>query len=403
MASAADPACCDAGVYEAWRRNVPFTYDWLCSTFLEWGSLSADFLGVRPLSMAASLRLKAGGDPAKLAATSALVGKAGVAEADLVAKGAYMRGFVFATRTDAAFDASRGEWEGIPCWLTVADAVVQRPNTSQPHSLKRIAHATGSSRVLPRRRIVHPGEVNRVRALRTCSDVVVTHSDSRLLHVWDVSAEAEARGSSSPAVRGRVHCDAADLELHGHTADAPFALDTSPVAHDVASGGRDRRVLPRHRLGGLTAPAPAADGRMLVQGGVDDVAFKLAGAGAGAVLASVGEDSGVWIWDSRVGAGLAGGRGLVALAAAPPEAGDGQTVAWCPGADDRASEWLLAVGRQDGVVRVWDCRAVQRGAVLTAAPAEAGTAAYADEVDDEDDEDESPWQPPRAQACKPPP
>ncbi|CAE7557448.1 unnamed protein product [Symbiodinium sp. KB8] len=247
MASAADPACCDAGVYEAWRRNVPFTYDWLCSTFLEWGSLSADFLGVRPLSMAASLRLKAGGDPAKLAATSALVGKAGVAEADLVAKGAYMRGFVFATRTgethslrsgeawgargsegpasgptrrqtrsqaaqrhshahppraslspgpfaasrgrvcpasalgaasnapsrlarsrpltpaDAAFDASRGEWEGIPCWLTVADAVVQRPNTSQPHSLKRIAHATGSSRVLPRRRIVHPGEVNRVR------------------------------------------------------------------------------------------------------------------------------------------------------------------------------------------------------------------------------------------------
>lgn len=255
MSSAADAACCDAGVYEAWRRNVPYTYDWLCSTFLEWGSLSADFLGVRPLSMAASLRLKAGGDPAKLAATSALVGKAGVAEADLLAKGAYMRGFVFATRTgeiaccvldwggagrrkshrsrgsaasrccrafaeqlppphtrhtsccccccwaqlcplapaapctlvsapgahptdhrfapdaqcpplgpaDAAFDASRGEWEGIPCWLTVADAVVQRPHTSQPHGLKRIAHATGSTRILPRRRIVHPGEVNKVR------------------------------------------------------------------------------------------------------------------------------------------------------------------------------------------------------------------------------------------------
>ena len=112
MASAADPACCDAGVYEAWRRNVPFTYDWLCSTFLEWGSLSADFLGVRPLSMAASLRLKAGGDPAKLAATSALVGKAGVAEADLVAKGAYMRGFVFATRTGETHSLRSGEARG---------------------------------------------------------------------------------------------------------------------------------------------------------------------------------------------------------------------------------------------------------------------------------------------------
>jgi len=99
MASGIGPACCDAGVYEAWRRNVPFLYDWLCSSHLEWGSLSGDFLGQRPVSRAAQLRLAACDCPEKLAAVEGLLGSEGAAEADIVSKGGYLRGMMMATRT----------------------------------------------------------------------------------------------------------------------------------------------------------------------------------------------------------------------------------------------------------------------------------------------------------------
>jgi hypothetical protein len=92
-------ACCDVGVYEAWRKNIPWTYDWITSHFMEWGSLSAEWLGQRPLSKAAKLRLRSAANPGKLQAVSSLLGKMGAAEAETVMKGAYSQGLVMTTRT----------------------------------------------------------------------------------------------------------------------------------------------------------------------------------------------------------------------------------------------------------------------------------------------------------------
>lgn len=63
----------------------------------------------------------------------------------------------------ATFDKVAQEWVGQPCWLVVADALVQRPGLSNPSTLRRIQHSATSARIVPRRRIVHPDEVNCVR------------------------------------------------------------------------------------------------------------------------------------------------------------------------------------------------------------------------------------------------
>lgn len=110
-----EPACCDVGVYEAWRKNIPWTYDWISSHFMEWGSLSAEWLGQRPLSQAAKLRLRSADDPAKLLAVSSLLGKMGAAEAETVMKGAYAQGLVMTTRTGVQLDCSNACLDGSRC------------------------------------------------------------------------------------------------------------------------------------------------------------------------------------------------------------------------------------------------------------------------------------------------
>jgi WD40 repeat protein len=88
-------------------------------------------------------------------------------------------------------------------------------------------------------------------------------------------------------------------------------------------------------------------GKAVALGQIDDVAFKAHGSGCGQVLASVGGGEGVWVWDSRVGEHVAVARA--------EGAGDGLCCAWCTG----ASEWALAVGSEDGKLRIWDFRSLQ--------------------------------------------
>ena len=63
----------------------------------------------------------------------------------------------------ADFDPATMCWTGVPSYLIVADAVIQRPGTSHANSLKRIAHNTASPRIRVRKQFIHPGEVNRIR------------------------------------------------------------------------------------------------------------------------------------------------------------------------------------------------------------------------------------------------
>jgi WD40 repeat protein len=110
-------------------------------------------------------------------------------------------------------------------------------------------------------------------------------------------------------------------------------------------------------------------GGLMSLGAIDDVAFKLCGVGAGSVLASVGCDQGIWLWDTRCGAGegLGGACGLV-MAGRSSSSREGMCVEWCPHGDTllpgprrTSSEWLVAVGREsDAGVYLWDCRNMQQ-------------------------------------------
>lgn len=128
---------------------------------------------------------------------------------------------------------------------------------------------------------------------------------------------------------------------------------------------------PRFRLGGERVSV-RVKGAAMELGAIDDVGFKLCGAGAGSVLASVGCDQGLWLWDVRCGSreGMGGASGLVGVGRSSSKL-DGLCVEWCPngraelpGPAVGGSEWLLAVGRErDAGVYLWDCRSL-RGAVL---------------------------------------
>lgn len=91
-----------------------------------------------------------------------------------------------------------------------------------------------------KKRIVHPGEVNRVRELR--EGVVVTHSDHPHLFVWDTEKQPHRRDAASK--------DAApnqpDLTLTGHKKNAEYAVESADGGSVVASGGNDQLVLIWH-------------------------------------------------------------------------------------------------------------------------------------------------------------
>lgn len=136
---------------------------------------------------------------------------------------------------------------------------------------------------MPLKTLVHPGEVNRMREVPLHPHVLVTHTDSPSLYVWNTDTQPDRTGvkvrqgglgtrgwggvgrSEQGAAawqaraagnllavlathRSRLQSTSskqqsvADLVLEGHTEDAKFAVDVSSSAPLVASGGDDTKV-----------------------------------------------------------------------------------------------------------------------------------------------------------------
>lgn len=90
------------------------------------------------------------------------------------------------------------------------------------------------------KRIIHPGEVNRIRELR--EGIVVTHSDHPHLFVWDTEKQTNRKEVTSKETPPNVP----DLTLTGHTANAEYAVESAENGKVVASGGDDTNVLIWH-------------------------------------------------------------------------------------------------------------------------------------------------------------
>ena len=180
------------------------------------------------------------------------------------------------------------------------------------------AAALGSS-LHTTKAILHPGEVNKIREIVQNPAVVVTHSDDPRLFAWNTDRQPDRAGESGgPSASPSTP----DLVLGGHTDVAEFALATSSAAPFVASGGRDERVLVWSLADAevisaattATKASPSSANKELKprstfvghSAAVEDVCFRPESSD---LLASVGDDGALLLWDSRIGGATGGGGG----------------------------------------------------------------------------------------------
>ncbi|KAI0563896.1 Histone-binding protein RBBP4 [Gracilaria domingensis] len=186
--------------------------------------------------------------------------------------------------------------------LTNKPSEVARPWAEEPVITDR--SDTNSSRdFVLRKRILHPGEVNRIRLISR--DVVVTHTDNPHLFVWDFKRQPDRKPRDiSPNVP--------DCTLVGHSSNAQYAIDVaaSPGTEEdkwVVSGGSDCSVLlwrmddyqssgqklnPFVRMtgsNGISRPVGHTEH-------IEDVSF--CGKQRN-VISSVGRDESLFLWDVR--------------------------------------------------------------------------------------------------------
>ncbi|CAN8071347.1 unnamed protein product [Agarophyton chilense] len=186
--------------------------------------------------------------------------------------------------------------------LTNKPSEVARPWAGEPVVTDRSDNNSSRDFVL-RKRILHPGEVNRIRLVSR--DVVVTHTDSPHLFVWDFKKQADRKPRDvTPSIP--------DCTLVGHKGNAEYAIDVagSPGTEEdkwVVSGGRDCSVLlwrmeDYQSFGQKLNPFARMDGSSGVGRPVghteviEDVSF--CGKQRN-VIASVGRDESLFLWDVR--------------------------------------------------------------------------------------------------------
>ena len=200
-------------------------------------------------------------------------------------------------------------------------------------------------------RIIHPGEVNRIRLI--APDVVVTHTDEKELYIWDFKRQPN-RGVND------TEKNVPDIVLKGHTEVADYAVDVANTKSEqvtpedtwVVSGGRDRNVL-LWRLKDYETHGRNMDAFTTMEGSgrahsgrghtatVEDVSFNGSDRN---LIASVGQDAAILFWDAR-------------SPSAPSErvekAHDGDV----NGCDySGPMEHLVVTAGNDHLVKVWDRR-----------------------------------------------
>ncbi|KAK9808078.1 hypothetical protein WJX73_003318 [Symbiochloris irregularis] len=219
------------------------------------------------------------------------------------------------------------------------------------------------------KRIVHPGQVNRIREVGAPGHEsrVVTHTDAPELFVWNVSSQPARSPQSTQADTWRPVPSVADLVLTGHTAAAEYALATSSSLEPcIASGGQDTRVLlwnlrdhdsgsapasKRQKVSASSrsqAKAPQLAARIQLEGhkgNINDLRFKQ---DSSEQLVSAADDGQVHVWDVRSTTQPCSTIG-------PEGASRGVLcVAWSP-----HEEHTVACGLDSGEVHLYDLRKLE--------------------------------------------
>ena len=219
--------------------------------------------------------------------------------------------------------------------------------------------------------IIHPGEVNNMRNFgERDQDVLVTHTDSEELLVWDVLRQPNRTFKECKVKNDdqNYRPSKPDLILSGHTDFAEFALDCHSKEYKVASGGRDKQVLVWHLLdfksnaainnnnnNNTSSSSIDYDGK--IEGTrlsahctfrghtdtVEDVAFHPEDSN---IICSVSDDTMLLFWDSRCDHS----RPVSGVKASDM---DVHVVDWNP-----LNTNFIVTGGKDKIVKVWDWRKI---------------------------------------------
>jgi len=293
------------------RRNAPVLYDSFLHHNLQWGSLSVAWGS--EVESANRVMVDANTYPEEFNVEQTLY---------------------FSGRTDGVFDHDARTWSGSPGELFVGRVALPKPRTVPRTSIGKFQENNRSSRVGVVKRLIHPGEVNRIRAFPLAPHMIATHTDSPTVFIWNtvtqpnrlenlsddtkvidkdnkssMGASTNTTSSSTSTTGGGrkksgswidpCRCSVPDLELVGHKQLAEYALDTKGDSK-VLSGGSDKLVLlwslqdganeknqvqPRMVFEGHTAP-------------VEDCSFRPNNAGEDRCC-SVGQDRFLLLWDAR--------------------------------------------------------------------------------------------------------
>ncbi|KAJ3694985.1 hypothetical protein LUZ60_000362 [Juncus effusus] len=200
----------------------------------------------------------------------------------------------------------------MPNILVIANCDVVKPRVAAGEHISAFNGETRSPFIKKYKKIIHPGEVNRIRELPSNSNIIATHTDSPHVLIWDVEAQPNRH-----TVLGASE-SLPDLILTGHKQNAEFALAMCQTEPFVLSGGKDKRVvlwsIQDHistlglrdsaicKIAGAdTQKSPEISPRGVFKGHdntVEDVQFCPS---SGEEFCSVGDDSCLILWDSRLG------------------------------------------------------------------------------------------------------
>lgn len=204
-----------------------------------------------------------------------------------------------------------------------------------------------------RKRIIHPGEVNRIRL--AAPGVVVTHTDNPHLFVWDFNVQPDRQ-------KDDMNPSTPSVTLIGHQGNADYALDVAPPPNRestvrdadtwVVSGGSDcmvlvwrlqdyqstgQRLLHYARMAGGQGMAPELGHSAIVE----DVSFNSHDRN---IVVSVGRDSAMMSWDVRTPS---------KPTSTVRKAHDGDINCCDAGGTD---QYRIVTGGSDHLIRVWDRR-----------------------------------------------
>lgn len=326
--------------YYVWKeQHVPLLYDWLSSRTLAWPHGAVQWgIPSNPINGDATRR-------------------------QLSSHQFTTRPLFLAERTDANNNPNDPNTL-LQYDVRVTNILVNKPmDIAKPWVEESNTNERSSNDFVLRKRILHPGEVNRIRLVS--SSVVITHTDSPNLLVWDMDAQPDRkRNETTPS---RPSC-----VLKGHEKNAEYAIDVSPgrakarSAHDasIVSGGSDHNVLlwrlrdyesrgmellPSVRMLGASDSLSYGASSMRHIGHTDvveDVSFHAKDA---SIIVSVGRDAAMALWDARqpsrpVHKVMKAHNGDVNCCDAG--GGDGN---------------LILTGGSDCEIRVWDYRKFQDG------------------------------------------